>query len=90
MHRWWTYLQERFPPLGNGLLVAVFGLSALYHSALLRGQADLPGVRPAFAAFGLTLLFFFLLQVADEFKASLRTSRKIVSTARSGRFPEDW
>ena len=68
MSRWWTYLQERFPPLENGLLVAVFGLSALYHSALLRGRADLPGAGPALAAFGLTLLFFFLLRVADEFK----------------------
>ena len=68
MPRWWTYLQERFPPLENGLLVAVFGLSALYHSALLRGRTGLPGVKPALAAFGLTLLFFFLLRVADEFK----------------------
>ena len=68
MHRWWTYLRERFPPLENGLLVAVFGLSALYHSALLREGAELPGVQPAGAAFGLTLLFFFLLRVADEFK----------------------
>lgn len=68
MPRWWTYLQERFPPLENGLLVAVFGLSALYHSALLRGRTDLPGAKPALAAFGLTLLFFFLLRVADEFK----------------------
>jgi len=68
MHRWWTYLQERFPPLENGLLVAVFSLSALYHSALLRGRADLPGVGHALVAFVLTLLFFFLLRVADEFK----------------------
>lgn len=68
MRRWWTYLQERFPLLENGLLVAIFGLSALYHSALLRGRSDLPGVQPALAAFALTLLFFFLLRVADEFK----------------------
>jgi 4-hydroxybenzoate polyprenyltransferase len=66
--RGWAYLQERFPPLENGLLVAVFGLSALYHSALLRGRADLPGIGPALVAFVLTLLFFFLLRVADEFK----------------------
>ena len=68
MHRWWTYLQERFPLLENGLLVAVFGLSALYHSVLLRGGTDLPGLGPALVAFVLTLLFFFLLRVADEFK----------------------
>ena len=68
MHRWWTYLQERFPPLQNGLLVAVFSLSALYHSALLRGRTELPGLRPALVAFVLALGFFFLLRVADEFK----------------------
>lgn len=68
MRRWWTYLQERFPPLENGLLVGVFSLSALWHSALLRGQSDLPGLWSALVAFGLTLLFFFLLRVADEFK----------------------
>ncbi|MEF8866167.1 MAG: hypothetical protein V5A20_10435, partial [Salinibacter sp.] len=61
VQRGWMYLRERFPPLENGLLVAAFGLSALYHSALLRGRADLPGAKPALAAFGLTLLFFFLL-----------------------------
>jgi len=68
VQRGWMYLRERFPPLENGLLVSAFGLSALYHSALLRGRADLPGAGPALAAFGLTLLFFFLLRVADEFK----------------------
>lgn len=68
MHRWWTYLQERFPPLENGLLVAVFSVSALYHSAMLRGGMSLPGVGAALAAFALAFCFFFLLRVADEFK----------------------
>jgi 4-hydroxybenzoate polyprenyltransferase len=66
--RWWTYLQERFPPLENGLLVAVFSLSALCHSALLRGASGALTVPSMVVAFGLTLLFFFLLRVADEFK----------------------
>ena len=68
VQRGWMYLRERFPPLENGLLVAAFGLSALYHSALLRDGSDLPGIGPALVAFVLTLLFFFLLRVADEFK----------------------
>jgi len=68
MRRWWTYLQERFPPLENGLLVAVFSLSALCHSALLRGASGALTVPSMVVAFGLTLLFFFLLRVADEFK----------------------
>jgi len=68
MHRWWTYLQERFPPLENGLLVGVFSLSALCYSALLRGASGALTVPSMVVAFGLTLLFFFLLRVADEFK----------------------
>jgi len=68
VQRWWTYLQERFPPLETGGLVAVFSLSALCHASLLGGQSGVPTVPSMLVAFGLTLLFFFLLRVADEFK----------------------
>lgn len=68
MHRWWTYQKERFPLAVNGPLVAVFSLGALYHSALLRGAATLPGWRPALVAFLTALGFFLLLRIADEFK----------------------
>lgn len=68
MNRWWTYQKERFPLAVNGPLVAVFSLGALYHSALLRDIATLPGWQPALVAFGTALGFFLLLRVADEFK----------------------
>lgn len=68
MHRWWTYQQERFPLAVNGPLVAVFSLGALYHSALLRTGAALPGWEAGLVAFVVALGFFLLLRVADEFK----------------------
>lgn len=68
MHRWWIYQKERFPLAVYGPLVAVFSLGALYHSALLRGAATLPGWRAALVAFVVALGFFLLLRIADEFK----------------------
>jgi 4-hydroxybenzoate polyprenyltransferase len=68
MHRWWTYQKERFPLAVNGPLVAVFALGALYHSALLRDGAALPGWRAGIVAFVAALGFFLLLRIADEFK----------------------
>lgn len=68
MSRWWTYQNERFPLAVNGPLVAVFSLGALYHSALLRDAATLPGWQPALVAFVVALGFFLLLRIADEFK----------------------
>jgi len=67
MRRWWTYQKERFPLVVNGPLVAVFGLGALYHAALVRGAA-LPDWREALVAFVVALGFFLLLRIADEFK----------------------
>jgi 4-hydroxybenzoate polyprenyltransferase len=68
MHRWWTYQKERFPLAVNGPLVAVFSLSALYHSALLRDGTALPNWRAGVVAFVVALGFFLLLRIADEFK----------------------
>lgn len=68
MSRWWTYQRERFPLVLNGPLVAVFSLSALYHSALLQETTTLPGWTPALVAVFTTLGFFLLLRIADEFK----------------------
>lgn len=68
LSRWWTYQKERFPLAVNGPLVAVFALGALYHSALLREGAALPGWKAGVVAFGVALGFFLLLRIADEFK----------------------
>ena len=66
MNRWWTYQRERFPLLANGPLIAAFALSAVTFSALLRGGD--PSWQSAVVAFVVSLLLFFQLRVADEFK----------------------
>jgi 4-hydroxybenzoate polyprenyltransferase len=66
--RWWVYQRERFPILAHGVLIAVFSLSAVTFSSLLRGEVSLPRLPTAAVAFGTALLFFFQLRVADEFK----------------------
>jgi 4-hydroxybenzoate polyprenyltransferase len=66
--RWWTYFRERFPLEQHGGLVAVFALSTLCHSALLRGEPQLPRLWPAIVAVLSALLFYLLLRVLDEFK----------------------
>jgi 4-hydroxybenzoate polyprenyltransferase len=70
--RWWTYLQERFPLLKNGLLIACFSFSAVSYSALLRGPVEgrtsLQTIGAACIAFLIAFLFFLQLRIADEFK----------------------
>ncbi|WP_199333529.1 UbiA family prenyltransferase [Oculatella sp. FACHB-28] len=70
--RWWTYLQERFPLVKNGLLIACFSFSAVSYSALLRGpiegRTSLQTFGAACIAFLITFLFFLQLRIADEFK----------------------
>ncbi|MBI4346153.1 MAG: UbiA family prenyltransferase [Elusimicrobia bacterium] len=73
--KWWTYQRERFPLAAHGPLIAAFSFCAVSYSALLRSNAGLPGW-PAFAvAFVASLLTFFMLRVADEFKDFEEDSR---------------
>jgi len=73
-NRWWIYFQERFPPLKNGLLIAIFAASAVGYSALLSMAAGstrtdlipLPGF--ILIAFISLFISFFQLRVSDEFK----------------------
>ncbi len=65
-NRWWVYQRERFPVFTNGLLISVFSFSAVSYSALLRG--GMPSWGSSGVAFGVTLLFFLQLRIADEFK----------------------
>lgn len=72
MNRWWIYQRERFPVFKNGLLIAVFSLSAVGYALLLQGgigdrSIDLL-IRPALVAFLTLFLFFLQLRIADEFK----------------------
>jgi hypothetical protein len=71
-NRWWIYQQERFPVFKHGLLIAIFSLSAVSYSLLLRDplgtQSLLRSPGAALIAFATLFLFFVQLRVADEFK----------------------
>lgn len=67
MRRWWRYQRERFPLLAHGPLVGVVSAGTLGFSALARG-GEFPGLAQLGVGFLTTLLFFFQLRVADEFK----------------------
>jgi len=68
MHRWWVYQAERFPVGAHGLLIAVFSLSAITFSTLLRGDVSLPNPLVALVGAASAFLFFLQLRIADEFK----------------------
>ena len=67
MKRWWTYQNERFPLFAHGPLIAAFSACAVSFSSLLRG-ALVPGWQMFVTAFGVCLLMFLQLRIADEFK----------------------
>lgn len=67
MRRWWIYQNERFPLLAHGPLILAFSSSAVAYSALLRG-GGLPRVGAFAVAFGVCLVAFAQLRIADEFK----------------------
>ncbi len=65
-NRWWIYQKERFPIFAHGPMVIVFCLSIMLFSSL---QADdLPSLGRISGAVVSTLILFFQLRVADEFK----------------------
>lgn len=68
LNRWWVYLQERFPVIKNGLLIAVFSSSAVSYSFLLRGGVSIPCTTSLIVAFVCIFIFFLQLRIIDEFK----------------------
>lgn len=64
--RWWIYQKERFPLLAHGPLILMFSACAVSYSALLREGE--PRAAAFGVAFGVCLLFFLQLRIADEFK----------------------
>jgi len=66
--RWWQYQRERFPLAAHGPLILAFSLSAVCHSALLRGDGRFPSWSQAACAFVCCLILFLQLRIADEFK----------------------
>jgi len=67
MNRWWIYQKERFPLLAHGPLIAAFSACAVAFSSLLR-NAPPPDAQMFLTAFGVCLLMFLQLRIADEFK----------------------
>ncbi|MCU0751771.1 MAG: UbiA family prenyltransferase [Akkermansiaceae bacterium] len=67
MSRWWIYQKERFPVFAHGPLIAAFSACAVAFSSMLRGAAP-PQWQSYLTAFGVCLLMFFQLRIADEFK----------------------
>jgi 4-hydroxybenzoate polyprenyltransferase len=74
MNRWWIYQKERFPLLAHGPLIAAFSACAVSFSALLRGDPA-PGWQMVSTAFGVCLLMFLQLRIADEFKDAEEDAR---------------
>jgi hypothetical protein len=66
-NRWWIYQKERFPLFVHGPLVIVFCLAVMLFSALQQDD-NLPGMTSIAGAVISTLILFFQLRVADEFK----------------------
>ena len=67
-NRWWTYQRERFPLLAHAPLILAFCLSVMLFSALQQGEFKMPALLRISGAFVSTLILFFQLRVADEFK----------------------
>ena len=67
-NRWWIYQKERFPIFAHGPLVIIFCLAVLLFSALQGETSTVPSVLQITGAVVSTLIMFFQLRVADEFK----------------------
>lgn len=65
-NRWWIYQKERFPLIAHGPLVIVFCLAVMLFSSLQHDE--LPRLARVLGAVVSTLILFFQLRVADEFK----------------------
>ena len=66
-NRWWIYQKERFPLFAHGPLVIIFCLAAMLFSSLQQ-DSGLPEFSRIAGAVISTLILFFQLRVADEFK----------------------
>lgn len=68
LQRLLIYQKERFPLLGNGLLVVVFTFSAISYSRISRGVDGFIAWEDFLIGVFLTLGLFFLLRIFDEHK----------------------
>lgn len=68
LRRFYIYQKERFPFLAHGLLIAVFTFSAIAYSLACRGVEEFIDLKIYATGVFMTVSFFFLLRIADEFK----------------------
>jgi len=65
-NRWWIYQKSRFPVFAHGPMVVIFCLSVMLFSSLQQGE--IPEFARVVGAAVSTLILFFQLRVADEYK----------------------
>tara|TARA_B110000977_G_C11073811_1_gene490438 strand:- start:2386 stop:3324 length:939 start_codon:yes stop_codon:yes gene_type:complete len=68
LKRFFIYQKERFPFLAHGILISAFTFSAISYSRISRGVEGFVEVKDFFIGVFITLSFFFLVRVFDEFK----------------------
>lgn len=66
--RFYKYQKERFPFLAHGLMIAAFTFSAISYSIMCRGQKTFIPKTDFILGVFITITFFFLVRIFDEFK----------------------
>ncbi|MEM6697104.1 MAG: UbiA family prenyltransferase, partial [Bacteroidota bacterium] len=66
--RLWVYQNERFPLLGNGVMIAAFTFSAVSYSRICRGASGFIHWSDFLIGIFATVTLFFLVRIFDEFK----------------------
>ena len=67
-YRLYIYLQERFPLMSHGLLIASFTFSAISFSRISRGVTGFIPTKYFLVGLFNGLAFFLILRICDEFK----------------------
>jgi len=68
IRRFWIYQKERFPLIGNGVMIAAFTFSAIAYSRICRGvEGFIPWQDYLIGVFA-TVTLFLLVRIFDEFK----------------------
>jgi len=68
LKRLWIYQSERFPLLGNGVMIAAFTFSAVSYSRICRDTTGFIHWSDFLIGIFATVTLFFLVRIFDEFK----------------------
>ena len=66
--RLWIYQKERFPLLGNGVMITAFTFSAVSYSRICRNQEGFINLSDFLIGIFATITLFLLVRIFDEFK----------------------